>query len=215
MAIAVAVGGFVGLEREFHGRAAGFRTHILLCLSCCIIMLVSTHFPRMYEGLNAESIVRLDPARVAYGVVTGVGFLGAGVIIKGSTTVHGLTTAATLWAVAALGLGTGVGMYYTVIVGALLTLLASGTMRQVGSWIPAHYYKTVTVTHSDMKTISALGRKVEEIGQVKVLHTSLKHDLTGKMIVGTFALRFVGERDVSEVYDLVSQAGDFNRIEIK
>lgn len=106
------LGSIIGLEREKKGRSAGFRTHILVCTSSCLIMLVSLY---MYELFRDE--ISLDPARIAAGVVTGVGFLGAGAIIRSSKAVRGLTTAASVWVSAAIGLAVGCGFY----VGAILT----------------------------------------------------------------------------------------------
>ena len=106
------LGSIIGLEREKKGRSAGFRTHILVCTSSCLIMLVSLY---MYELFRDK--ISLDPARIAAGVVTGVGFLGAGAIIRSSKAVRGLTTAASVWVSAAIGLAVGCGFY----VGAILT----------------------------------------------------------------------------------------------
>ncbi|MCD6228180.1 MAG: MgtC/SapB family protein [Candidatus Omnitrophica bacterium] len=110
--LAFFLGSIIGLEREKKGRSAGFRTHILVCTSSCLIMLVSLY---MYELFRDE--ISLDPARIAAGVVTGVGFLGAGAIIRSSKAVRGLTTAASVWVSAAIGLAVGCGFY----VGAILT----------------------------------------------------------------------------------------------
>ncbi|HDN86073.1 MAG: hypothetical protein DRP68_05580 [Candidatus Omnitrophota bacterium] len=110
--LAFFLGSIIGLEREKKGRSAGFRTHILVCTSSCLIMLVSLY---MYELFRDK--ISLDPARIAAGVVTGVGFLGAGAIIRSSKAVRGLTTAASVWVSAAIGLAVGCGFY----VGAILT----------------------------------------------------------------------------------------------
>ncbi len=110
--LAFFLGSIIGLEREKKGRSAGFRTHILVCTSSCLIMLVSLY---VYELFRDK--ISLDPARIAAGVVTGVGFLGAGAIIRSSKAVRGLTTAASVWVSAAIGLAVGCGFY----VGAILT----------------------------------------------------------------------------------------------
>ena len=99
LALAVVLGGLVGLERQMHRRSAGLRTHILVCLGSCLIMLTSMH---VFDIYNAR--VALDPARIAAGVITGIGFLGAGAIIRDREGVKGLTTAASLWVVAGIGL---------------------------------------------------------------------------------------------------------------
>lgn len=105
-------GGIIGFEREAHGRAAGLRTHILVSMGSSLIMLTSLHIFSVHKG-----VVGCDPGRIAAGVVTGIGFLGAGTILRYRGSVIGLTTAASIWAVAAIGLAIGSGFYY----GALLT----------------------------------------------------------------------------------------------
>jgi len=110
--LAFFLGSVIGLEREKKGRSAGLRTHILVCTSSCLIMLISLY---MYELFRGE--VPLDPARIAAGVVTGIGFLGAGTIIRSTKAVRGLTSAASVWVSAAIGLAVGCGFY----VGAILT----------------------------------------------------------------------------------------------
>jgi putative Mg2+ transporter-C (MgtC) family protein len=111
------LGGLVGLERELYGRAAGFRTHILVSVGSTLLMLVSIHIANVWSGSTA------DPARIAAQVVTGIGFLGAGTIIRERTAVRGLTTAASIWTIAAVGLSVGVGFYYAAIVTTIIVLI--------------------------------------------------------------------------------------------
>lgn len=214
MALSLAIGGVVGLEREYHGRAAGFRTHILVCMGCCVIMLVSTNFVRLYEHLGTDTVVRLDPARLAYGVVTGVGFLGAGVIMKNGVTVHGLTTAASLWSVAALGLSMGVGMYVVAGFGTVLTLVSLLCMRHIGGSIQQHHYRTVRLTHKDTEEISSVTEKLTNAGG-KVLSAAVDHHCSAGTIVRTYNVRFQGERSIAELYEMVRVAGTFERIEVE
>ncbi|MFH1552492.1 MAG: MgtC/SapB family protein, partial [Candidatus Omnitrophota bacterium] len=94
--------GCIGIEREIHGRAAGLRTHILVCVGSTLFMLTS-----IMVCVNYGHIGQVDPSRIAAGVVTGIGFLGAGAIIRYGASIHGLTTAASIWAVAAVGLAVG------------------------------------------------------------------------------------------------------------
>ncbi len=106
LGLAFILGGLIGFEREIRHHSAGLRTHILVCLGSCLIMLTSLYVFDIYRD-----IAPLDPARIAAGVVTGIGFLGAGTIIRSGEAVKGLTTAATLWFVAGVGLGVGCGFY--------------------------------------------------------------------------------------------------------
>jgi putative Mg2+ transporter-C (MgtC) family protein len=121
--LAAVLGGLVGLERQFHGRPAGLRTHILVCLGSAVIIIA---FQRLQAGLSRDvgAIVTMDPARAAAGIITGIGFLGAGTILKGKDFIRGLTTAASIWVVAAIGITTGLGQYHLAIVTAGLVLFA-------------------------------------------------------------------------------------------
>jgi putative Mg2+ transporter-C (MgtC) family protein len=106
---AVLAGGLIGLERSFHGRPAGFRTHTLVCLASSLLMLV-TLFQGTWFLSTSPDTVRVDPTRMAQGIMTGIGFLGAGVIFKEGLSVRGLTTAASIWITAAIGVLIGVGL---------------------------------------------------------------------------------------------------------
>jgi len=108
--LAALAGGIIGLEREKHGRPAGLRTHLLVALGACLMMIVSESFPLKYGGADATSVLRVDPARAAAQIISGIGFLGAGVILKEGISVRGLTTAASLWMVAGLGMAFGMGL---------------------------------------------------------------------------------------------------------
>jgi putative Mg2+ transporter-C (MgtC) family protein len=113
MLVALAIGGAIGLEREFKGKPAGIRTNMLMCFGACLIMIISIEVARMRGGTA-------DPGRIAAQVVTGIGFLGAGTIIRSRFHVAGLTTAATIWVLSALGLAVGAGFLLLAVVGGLL-----------------------------------------------------------------------------------------------
>ena len=121
--VAVLVGGLIGLERESVRRPAGFRTHILVCVASALIMDMNL--------LVAKEFVNADPMRLGAQVISGMGFLGAGTILKEGATVSGLTTAAGLWAVACLGLVIGAGYYLLAVFAALLMLLTLKTFSQL------------------------------------------------------------------------------------
>lgn len=119
--VAALLGGFIGLDREYRAKEAGYRTHLLVSLGSALIMIVSQYgFTEVIEKID---IARYDPARVAAQVVTGIGFIGAGTIILQRQVVRGLTTAAGIWATAGIGLAVGAGMYVLGIVTAVLTLV--------------------------------------------------------------------------------------------
>lgn len=116
--LAAFLGGVVGLEREAARRAAGLRTHTLVALGSALIMMTNLHLFEVYSG-----VTKLDPTRMAAQVVSGIGFLGAGTIIRSGLNVQGLTTAASLWVVAATGMAVGCGYYKAAIVTTMLVLV--------------------------------------------------------------------------------------------
>jgi putative Mg2+ transporter-C (MgtC) family protein len=144
--LAAICGGLVGLEREIRGRQAGFRTNLLVCVGSALAMIVSGHVAIMaWPSPPGQKVnINMDPARIAYGVMAGVGFLGAGTILKNNATVRGLTTAAGMWCVAALGLAAGLGMYAVTIGASLLVLLALWLLDYLEDFLPRRHYRAVT-----------------------------------------------------------------------
>ena len=132
---ALGAGAAVGLEREFRGQQAGLRTHLLVCLASAFLMLMSIE-QGVWAGNLSSDIVRIDPVRMAHGILTGIGFLCGGVIFRTGVTVHGLTTAASLWITSALGMLFGVGMYGLAIGATIIVLLVLAALRLFDKAIP-------------------------------------------------------------------------------
>jgi len=145
LTLAALLGGLVGLEREVRGRQAGFRTNLLVALGCSLIMIVSISFAYHAWPHSPQFNVNVDPARIAYGVMAGIGFLGAGVIVKHEGGIHGLTTAAGLWCVAAIGLACGVGLYLIALSAAVLVLASLWFLNYVEKFLPKVRFRVVTV----------------------------------------------------------------------
>ncbi|MDZ4364037.1 MgtC/SapB family protein [Brevundimonas sp.] len=132
----VVAGGLIGLEREWRGRAAGFRTHILVCLASALLMQAAMmQGDWAFEALPNENIVT-DPTRMAHGVLTGIGFLCAGVIFRTGFSIHGLTTAASLWITSAIGILFGAGLYALGALGTAVTVLILVGLRLVSARLP-------------------------------------------------------------------------------
>lgn len=136
---ALFAGAIIGFERSFHGRPAGFRTHALVCLASALLMLVTVYQDTWMTHVSPDAI-RTDPTRMAQGIMTGIGFLGAGVIMKEGLSVRGLTTAASIWITAAIGVLAGIGFYFPVAAGTLLTVCALSLFRWLETLLPAFYY---------------------------------------------------------------------------
>ena len=143
--MAVIAGGLVGIERELRGRQAGFRTNILVCVGSAMAMIVSTEFARRVWPHSPNVNINIDPARIAYGVMTGVGVLGAGTIIHNTGTIRGLTTAAAMWCVAAIGLSAGLGMYLMTILASIIVVAALWLLDYLEEMLPKVRYRTVTI----------------------------------------------------------------------
>ena len=175
---AVVLSGLVGLEREFHGRAAGLRTHILVCLGSTIIMANSETIHNIFALQGADSVFRIDPWRIAAGIVTGVGFLGGGTILKSNDLIRGLTTAACIWFVAAIGIVVGMGLYAPAIISTIIGLIILVGLDPIGQKIPSAKYDKITVI-SNMKTaeeIEAQCREVLKKRPVIIQNTSISAD---------------------------------------
>jgi len=122
--LAVLLGGFIGYEREHTNRPAGFRTHILVCAGAALVMATSEYLVIRY------SISAVDPARLGAQVISGIGFLGAGTIIRDGVNVRGLTTAASLWAVSCVGLAVGIGFYLGAVAATILIFITLITLKK-------------------------------------------------------------------------------------
>lgn len=129
IAVAIAVGLCVGVEREYKNRPAGMRTHVLVCMGACIVSLIESIFAANIGGL--EGNITYNFGRLSAQVISGVGFLGAGTIFTASKKIAGLTTAASLWSVACLGIAVGYGLYLVALLGGALVLAVLMSMQKI------------------------------------------------------------------------------------
>ncbi|MFB5663059.1 MgtC/SapB family protein [Alteribacillus sp. HJP-4] len=179
--IAAFLAGLIGMEREYKRHPAGFRTHLLVGTGACLAMLMALFGFQPYLEENAD-ISAYDPSRLASYVISGVGFLGAGTIIVQGASIRGLTTAASIWVVAAIGLAAGAGMYFAASFTTLLVLLSLLFLNHVDRFFSSTKEQIVVVqTNKKIKTLSAL---------VTVFET---HDVMIKKIKGT--REKVGEKE--------------------
>ncbi|MCR4392170.1 MAG: MgtC/SapB family protein [Candidatus Acetothermia bacterium] len=188
--VAGAVGGTIGLERELRGRAAGLRTHILVCAGAAVVMAV------------AEALGQPDgPGRALAGIVTGVGFLGAGAIVKTGDIVRGLTTAACIWFVAALGVVVGQGLYVLGAGSTALALFVLVTLNRVERWIPALTYHTVAV-RAELAEAAGLEERCRAVlaaAGYRVLAVDLTLDRAEHQATLVLHVRVQGTPEVSRV----------------
>lgn len=162
---ALCAGALIGLERTVHGRPAGFRTHALVCLASSLLMLVTTHQVALMHGIPLEAM-RIDPTRMAQGIMTGIGFLGAGVVMKEGLSIRGLTTAASIWITAAIGILSGIGFYFPAVIATLFTLLVLSLFRWIEGALPSLHYGQLSIrfAHNNIMPQRALTELIQQHG---------------------------------------------------
>ena len=196
--IACLLGGVIGYEREHVHRPAGFRTHILVCVGSALVMITSE-----YIYYQFSSSVNVDPARLGAQVISGIGFLGAGTIIKEGVNVKGLTTAASLWAVSCVGIAVGIGFYsgaFIATVVIFLTLVViKKTQAKIGSQKSVRLYIHTQVKKGEVREITKL---IEEMG-VKVRSTDfVSNERAGEMIL-RYSLELSNQVPMAEVIESI------------
>jgi putative Mg2+ transporter-C (MgtC) family protein len=162
VALAAVLGGVLGLEREFREREAGLRTHLLVCVGSALFTIVSAYgFSEFLR--SGEAVVRADPTRIAAQIVTGIGFLGAGAIIRQGLSIRGLTTAATLWVVAAIGLATGAGYYSAAVITTGVALAALWPLRALAYRMVRRYRGDTGILLVQLPAGESPGRVIDTV----------------------------------------------------
>jgi len=210
--IATLLSGLVGLEREFHGRAAGLRTHILVCLGATIIMASSQTVQNLFTLQGAESVIRIDPWRIAAGILTGIGFLGGGTILKTNDLISGLTTAACIWFIASIGIIVGLGLYIPAIMGTFIGLLVLIGLDPIDHRIPSVKYSQITII-SEMETAEEVETQCLEIlkkNNILVQDTAISADATTRKRTLVMSVR---SRGLKNKYQILKQIFSIPHIE--
>ncbi len=197
--LAALLGGLVGLDRENKKRAAGLRTHVLVSLGSALVMITSAYIFEQYRGLT-----NMDPARLGAQVISGIGFLGAGTIIKQGTTVKGLTTAASLWAVACIGLAAGIGFYTAAILAGIVVFM---TLVLLSKFEKVFRRKSDTELDISIKLQNKpgkLGEMASAIGKLGVQITSVNiEDEEEDCLIVQFTLGLSKKNDAKDVLDSI------------
>jgi len=164
LGVAAVLGGAIGFERELRDREAGLRTHMIVCLGAALFTLVSAYGFRDFLA-SGDPVIRADPTRIAAQIVTGIGFLGAGAIIRQGLSIRGLTTAATLWVSAAIGIAAGAGYYSGAVLATAVTLFALWPLR-IGAFLVFERLRpeerVLTIELRPATSVSQLLTKLEE-----------------------------------------------------
>ena len=189
LVLAALLGGVVGLEREIHGRPAGIRTYLILSLGTALLMVLSEYllvaYHSKYPGLSLQG----DPGRIAGQAITGIGFLGAGVIIRYKDTIRGLTTAACVWLVCSVGLAVGAGFYVVGVAVTLLTLLALIGLKAGERRMRKDWFEDLEVVSTDLPGQITLMKSLIAQHGFEVIASGLSRDAEKKELKATFQVR--------------------------
>jgi putative Mg2+ transporter-C (MgtC) family protein len=213
--LASLLGGLIGLEREVHGRPAGFRTHLLVSLGACLFTIASIDFYRLYGNFSGTGPVGVDPARVAAQVVTGIGFLGAGAIIKEKASIRGLTTAACLWVAAAVGLACGSAMYHAAIVVTVLAVLSLLLLKKVENKLRRDTYVSIKVWSADLDGQLAGIEKLITDCRMEVLNVSIEKDVQNGVICLEFHVRRSTREFACDLLDNIVALGGVRKVRLE
>lgn len=213
---AVVAGAAIGFEREYHSRPAGLRTHLLVCLASALLMLAATHQMEWMSPNTPNDVIRIDPTRMAHGILTGVGFLCGGVIFQQKFSVYGLTTAASLWLTSALGVLFGVGLYPLAIAGTLIALLVLVPIQRLSSRLPQQSLAEIAVRcrssdpldETAFRTLiaeyglagSVINHRLRDAGAILEMSGSFRGD--GELAVDALAKRLAADPRIVE-FDLL------------
>ncbi len=223
LSVAVVLGFALGLERELTNKYAGLRTHILVCLGACIFTLLSIYgFPTFAQGDNViidQATGVRDTARIAAQIVTGIGFIGAGTVLRNGPMVFGLTTAATLWIAASIGMACGAGLYDVAVISTILSVAVLTIIRVFEKqFLPSsgkqlkRFKITVYCKGDDVKKIyDYLISKVEDMidfSSKKLIENSQKSKITS-------SIELCNKRQIDEIYDAIINMTDADSVSLQ
>ncbi len=215
LGMAAILGGVVGWERELNNSPAGFRTHILVSVGSALIMLISIYgFPAFMN----ESQVRFDPSRISAQVVSGIGFLGAGTILRQGVTVSGLTTAASLWVVAAIGLAVGSGFWFGALLTTAIVLVSLEFLnRMEGILRRKKSLRIIRVTVVDEPGILAelttvMAQKGASVRKVKIEE---RDEEEGEQLDITFTIRIKEKMQATEIIDPIRRIKGVKKVRVE
>lgn len=213
--MAAFLGSLVGLEREIHGRPAGFRTHLLVAMGSALFVVVSQEFYRQFGNFSGQGPIGVDPGRVAAQVVTGIGFLGAGAIIRDRGAIRGLTTAACLWITAAIGVACGVGMIAVAMLSTVLALASLLSLKIVERTIRKDLYFHVTLQSADLPgQLEKIDAAVNECG-AEQMETAIQRDLETGVMQYDFRVRTSSHAVSCRLLDVLSAVHGIRKISLK
>jgi len=212
--VAATLGGILGLERDIHGRGAGLRTHLLVSAGAALFMILSTHVATfgVVVGLDFSRVT--DPGRIAAQIVTGIGFLGAGVIIREGFSVRGLTTAACLWVAAAIGMASGAGMYVVATTTTALALFSLVLLRRLETLYRKDVYRDLEVQIPNEVDIQLVIETVKS-KEVMIIFFGLERNYETQVTTARMSLRLFHRGEVEELSHLIIKKLEQSHLPLK
>jgi putative Mg2+ transporter-C (MgtC) family protein len=212
--LAAILGGVIGLEREIHGRPAGFRTHLLVSIGACLYVITSVHFYTIYGNFSGTVATGVDPGRVAAQVVAGIGFLGAGAIIREKSSVRGLTTAACLWVAAAIGVACGIGLFGISLAVTVMSLISLLLLKRVEAMLTRDTYVYLRIW-SEVRPDQL--EKVEQLMarcNISVLNSSMERDVEASQLHVTYQVKYNSKKLDCNPVDLIASLDGVKRVSL-
>lgn len=212
--LAAILGAVIGLEREIHGRPAGFRTHLLVSLGSCLYVITSIHFYTIYGNFSGTVAPGVDPGRVAAQVVAGIGFLGAGAIIREKSSVRGLTTAACLWVAAAIGVACGIGLFGISLLVTLMSLVSLLLLKRVEAMLSRDTYVYLRVW-SEIRPEQL--KKIEQLLQeckIQVVNSTMELNMETGQFHAVLQVKYNAKKLACSPVDQVSTLDGIKRVSL-
>jgi putative Mg2+ transporter-C (MgtC) family protein len=200
--VAAVFGGVLGMERDIHGRGAGLRTHLLVSSGAALFLILSTHISTVGVATSSGFSLVTDPGRIAAQIVTGIGFIGAGVIIREGFTIRGLTTAACLWMAAAIGMASGAGLYLIALATTLLSLFSLILLRRLERHYRRDVYRDLEVTVPNEVDIRQVAETVRS-DEVMIIFLGMERDYVTQTTTARMSLRLFHKGDADKLSHLV------------
>jgi putative Mg2+ transporter-C (MgtC) family protein len=213
IAVGSALGGVIGYERDRHGRPAGLRTHMIVALASATFMVISTHFVYL-QHYGKDDFVEVDASRIGASIVTGMGFLAGGAIMRTGITVQGLTTAAALWLVGAIGMASGAGMYAVALFVTLVGVFALTILRRFEDKDDRTTRRRIFLVLGVDGSVSEISTKLGAIGAT-VSAVEYDRHVADKTLAVTLDVRFPHDVRIDRLLEEIEAQRDVRRVKLE
>lgn len=213
IAVGTCLGGVIGYERDLHGRPAGLRTHMLVALAAATFMVISTHFVYL-QHYGHDDLVEVDSSRIGASIVTGMGFLAGGAIMRTGVSVQGLTTAAGLWLVGAIGMAAGAGMYLVAGFVTLVGVIALTILRRFEDKDDGYLRRKIFLVLGGEASVSEISAHLREVG-ARVSAMEYDRQVADRTLSVTLDVRFPQSLGVERLVEEIEGQRDVRRVKLE